>query len=441
MLNLLRSLSIDLSPLRRHRAFRLLFAGRAVSIFALSALSVTLSLQVFAMTGSSLHVALVNTALGVCAVLGALLGGVLADRFDRRRVIVISRGAAIVGFALLGLNASLPEPSLVAIYVLAAFDGAVGAVSAAAFGAAVPSVVPEAELPSTGAAMALSADLGSAVAPLLAGVLSAAAGPVAVYWSVVALSVLSWTFLVRVPPLPLPAGNEGATTAGESVGLLARARAGAREGLTGLREGVRFARGDRVVGGVLLIGFIQIFLASPYVLIPELVTEHWGGDDAAVGLMYAAPAIGALIAGLASGWIDRCRRLGMLMVLVFAACAVGVAGVGLAPVLWLAVVLMGLVGAGDVIGEILRFTVLSSRTPDALRGRISSLWQAQTTVGDALGGPLLSMGARYLGPAGAVAVGGGLAAILTLSLLWRRPELRRYTFDPASEPDAMETSA
>ncbi|HET8970785.1 MAG TPA: MFS transporter, partial [Candidatus Nanopelagicales bacterium] len=279
------SLTVDLTPLKVSRQLRLLLAGRAVSVFGIGMLMVVLTVQTWELTGSSLQVALINTVLGLSAVAGSLLGGVLADRYDRRRVILISRGLAVLGFAALTVNASLPEPSVAVLYVFAVWDGFTGSVGSTAFGAAVPSVVPPRLLPATGALTSLSLDVGSAVAPLVGGLIAGYAGMSWVYVTVTLVSVFSWLFLVRLDPL-LPGAADGDQDAqGHDQGQGSdherdhdheqghdhqQDRGGRlRAWWRGFREGLGFVRRERVVGAVILLGFVQIFFASPYVLIPE----------------------------------------------------------------------------------------------------------------------------------------------------------------------------
>ncbi|WP_318244116.1 MFS transporter, partial [Oerskovia rustica] len=159
------ALALDLSPLRASRSFRLLFAGRVVSLLGLGMLVVALPVQVYALTGTSLHVAGVNTTLGVAAFAGTLVAGVVADRTDRRRVILWSRSAAIMGFAALLVNSLAESPSVAAIYAVAAWDGLAGGFSVVALAAAVPSLVPRGQLPAVAALQAISLDLGAVVSP------------------------------------------------------------------------------------------------------------------------------------------------------------------------------------------------------------------------------------------------------------------------------------
>lgn len=423
---------LDLTPLRAHRQFRILWLGRVVSLFGLGMLTVMLSVQVYDLTGSSLHVALVNTVLGISTVLGSLAGGVLADRMDRRPVILISRALAVAGFVALAWNSLAATPHLAVLYAFAVWDGVTGAVGATAFGAAVPGSVPRELLPAAGTLMAISVDLGTAAAPLIGGVLAAHGGPAVVYAAVAVISTLSWIVLTRLGPLvPVPDHDAEPDAADQPVEPVAR---GVRGWVADLVEGVRFSRRDRVVGAVLLMGFLQIFFASPHVLIPEFVDTVLGGGPEVVGLMYSATSVGAMVATLASGWTERVRRIGLLVVGVYVASGLGIAVFGLVHQVALAVAVMALVGVGDVIGELLRFTVLAERTPDRLRGRVQSLWSAQATVGDSLGGPVLSLGARLVGVGPVIAIGGGIAAATTAALLFTHSDLRRLTRETAPPP-------
>jgi ENTS family enterobactin (siderophore) exporter len=437
---LLSALALDLTPLRASRSFRLLFAGRIVSLLGLGMLVVALPVQVYALTGSSLHVAGVNTTLGVTAFAGTLVAGVVADRTDRRRVILWSRSAAVLGFVALLVNSLAESPSVPAIYAIAAWDGLAGGFSVVALAAAVPSLVQRSQLPAVAALQAISLDLGAVVAPLVAGVAIAHGGSSLVFGAVVVASVVSLGFLVRLPSLP-PGGEGGAEDA--------EADQPAPDGAApvpgparrprpwdDMVEGLRFVATDRVVGGIILLGFVQILFASPHVLIPELVDKQLHAGPEVVGLLFSAPAVGALVATLTSGWTGRVRRTGRLLLIVFAASGAGVAMLGLSQSVVLAVVAMTLVGAGDVLGEILRFTLLYERTPDHLRGRVSALWTAQGTAGDALGGPLLTLIARALGAGGAVALGGALAAVATGLVALLVPGLCRAVTEPepSSEP-------
>ncbi len=413
--------ALDVSPLRENRSFRLLFVGRLVSLAGLGMLAVVFSWQIYQLTDSSVHVALVLTTLGIASFVGSLCGGVLADRGDRRRLIVLSRSAAVLGFVVLAVNASAPEPSLTVLYVVAAWDGLAGGFSATALAAAVPSVVATKDLPAVGTLMAISLDVGAVISPLVAGVLIGWGGFPLTYWVIVGVSALSLVFLFQLPPIIAQRDTHS------------NERHAVHGFIQDLREGFSFATRDKIVGGVLLLGFIQIVCASPYVLIPEFVSRDLGGSAFALSCVYAAPAAGALIATACSGWLGRVQRIGRLQFIVFTIACLCVAAFGLAPTVAFAVVAMALVGAMDVLAEVARFTVLSERTPDHLRGRVASMWTAQGTIGESLGGPALSLLAKPLGAAGAIVAGGVLGAILTLVVCFTHAPLRTLTRNVESD--------
>ncbi|MGP4980672.1 MFS transporter [Glutamicibacter arilaitensis] len=309
MIRWLRRHAIDLGPLRSSRAFALIFWGRLVSIAGIGVLGTAIPLQVYALTGSSVHVALVATVLGLAGFAGALSGGLLADRLDRRKIILAARGAAVAGFALLAVNAFAPEPMLAAFHLAAVVDGLAGGISATALSATVPRTVEPAQLPAASALMAISMDLGMVLTPALGGLLYAAAGPGWLYLWVIVASVASVALLWGLPELQ-PGGEVQADPQLRQAGLLPAIRHSCGQAWADTREGMAYVARDRVVGPIMLLGFIQLLCASPYVLIPEFAERQLGLGPEAAGLLYSAPAAGALLASLSSGWTGRVRPAG-----------------------------------------------------------------------------------------------------------------------------------
>src|SRR5690625_3527023 len=183
---------VDISPLRTSPEFRIIFVARLISIFGLGFAAVALPMQVYGLTGSSLLVATVHTTNAVSVLSGTLVGGMLADRGDRRRLIVIGRGAAVLAFGVLAANTLVPdEPWLWVIYVTAAFNGFFGSFSTVALQAAAPGFVPRDKLPAAGALLALNGRLGSVPAPALGGAVIASLGMGANYVLTAVLSLLT----------------------------------------------------------------------------------------------------------------------------------------------------------------------------------------------------------------------------------------------------------
>lgn len=447
MISWLRAQCLDLSPLRTSTSFTLLFWARVVSIAGIGVLAVALPLQIYAMTGSSVQVAMVNTVLGIAGLGGALGGGLVADRFDRRKVILAARCAAVLGFAILAVNAFMPQPHLGAFYLCAAIDGLAGGISATALAAAVPRTVEPDQLPAAAALMAISLDLGMVLSPALGGLLYALVGPGWLYLWVIAASVLSLALLWRLPGLEPGAQEPGEDEPARSdpqryIG--ASIVFSLRTAWSDTREGLAFVVRERTIGAVMLLGFIQLLCASPYVLIPEFAQRQLGMGPEAAGLLYSAPALGALAASLTSGWTGRVRRVGRVLGLVLVASSLGVIALGLSQSLSVALLAMALTGVGDVLAEIFRYGIIARQTPDRLLGRVSAAWSAQGTVGDTLGGPLLSLLARVAGPGGAIAVGGATAAVLSVLVLLGAKDLRGLETEshgPAEQVGSAQDSA
>lgn len=417
----LHHLVIDVAPLRSSRDFRFLFAARVVSLLGLGLSTVALPVQVYGLTGSSLQVAGVAAVLGGSALLATLAGGVLADRYDRRRLILLARGTAAGVFAVLALNAALPEPQLWVVYACAAVNGGT-AVSNAALTAATPALVGRERLVAAGALVALSVEIGAVVGPTLAGVVVAGPGLATGYALTSAASVVTVLLVARIRPLPPEPAGKGMAQVGR-----------------GVRDGAAFVVRDRTVGGLLLVDVFALVFALPYVLFPQLADEVFGGGPAVVGLLYSAPPAGALLAALVSGWTGHVRRAGRALVALVAVYAVAVLGFGacallvergaVAPVAGLVagVGALAVAGAARMSSDVLRRGLLQAHTPDHLQGRVSSAWLAQVMLSPTVGGVQAGLAARLLGPALGITVGAVVCLAGTAVAALALPAVRRAT--------------
>ena len=389
--------AIDLSPLRGSREFRYIFVARTVSIFGIGMILVAVPLQVYDMTGSTFAVGTAAVAVGAAVFVGTLFGGVLADRFDRRVVISIARSVAGVAFALLAVNAFVPTPQLWAIYVCGVIDGLAGGVSSTALMAVIPSLLPKAKMAAAGALMTVMADLGTVASPALGGLIIASSS-VGVAYTVAALSAVVTTYCIaRLPSLPPPVRNT-------------------ENPLRSVAGGFSYAAHDPVVGGTLLVGFCAMMLTGWNVLLPAFAREVLDAGPALTGLLYSAPAIGALAGSLTSGWTGTTRRSGLIVFASSIVAAAGLAGVGAAPLFLVA--FLGLVahGFGRVIGDILRYAIIQTQTPEEYRGRMAGVWGAQISTGVAVGALVAGVVGSLVGPQAAFLVY-GLAGVVVLGLL------------------------
>ncbi|MFD5922435.1 enterobactin transporter EntS [Kitasatospora sp. NPDC058201] len=418
----LRDLLIDTAPLRASRDFRAVFIARTVSLFGLGIATVALAAQVYDLSGSTLTVAAVSMVMSVSVLVGSLVGGVLADRTDRRRLIILARGAAALAFAGLAANAFLPEPSLWAIYLCIAWDGLASGVSVTALMAVAPTLVRRDQLPAAGALLSLTTEIGSVAAPFLGGVLLAASGPGTAFAVTAATTALTTLLVTRLRPLP-PVRHEADPDDGS----------GADDGspLVALRYAVK----HRVVGGLLLLGGATALFGVPVVLFPELVDTRFGGGELMLGLLYTAPAVGAVIASATSGWVGRSKRPGTVLIGSVLVTGLAVAGFGLSPSVVPAFLALAVAGAAGTVAAILDYALLQHHTPDRLRGRMVSVVTAEQTTGEIGGEAEVALLARWFNPGGAALLNGIVCALAAVVVALAVPGLRRATLPDDDEED------
>ncbi|MBF6329412.1 enterobactin transporter EntS [Nocardia transvalensis] len=386
-------LLIDVSPLRASREFRCAFAARLVSVLGIGLLMVALPVQVYRLTGSSLHVAGVTTVTAVALFAGSLFGGVIADRYDRRDVIQWSRSAAGFGFLVLGVNALLPHPMLPVIYAAGVIDGLAGGISGSALMALVPKLVGRDKVPAAGALTALTSDLGTMITPALAGLLIAKTGVAPAFFLAAAATVATVTLIRAIGPQPPPQRHTD-------------------HPLRALAIGIRFAVRHPVIRPALLTGLIAMLVSGPLVLLPALAEHELGAGTTALGLLYAAPGAGAVLGSLTSGWIGRTGHPGRALLISLALMPIGVIVAGVAP--HAALVFLGLAGFGlaRAVNMVLRYSVLQHNAPEELRGRVSGLLMVQAVTGTAIGSMVAGLAGQFFSPATALVVYGLSVLIL-----------------------------
>ncbi|MER7547048.1 enterobactin transporter EntS [Spirillospora sp. NPDC127506] len=415
---MLRRLAMDISPLRDSRPFRNVFIARTVSVFGIGMLAVALPVQVYDLTGSTVHVGGVSAAEGFALLAGFLWGGVLADKDDRRRLMLRARTAAGIGFVLLALNAFLPSPSLAALYVLAAWDGLMTGVSITALLAATPALVAADKLVAAGALNALTVRLGSMASPALGGVVVSAFG-VGWNYAAAAAGTLGTIGLLTTLPVLKPETAEAPGNPLKAIG-----------------DGFRFVASHRVVGSLMLLGLLFMVAGGIPVLMPAFAERSLDGGATTVGLLFAAPACGAVLASVTSGWAGSARAPGLALLVASVTGFAALACLGLARHPALAVAILFAYGFVQSIEEILRYGLIQSHTPDSHLGRVNALWAAQETGGGAVGS--LGAGAlgRYLAPGPAIVLYGTVSAVLALALALTLTGLRTATMRPEPEPEA-----
>ncbi|MET9726654.1 enterobactin transporter EntS [Streptomyces zaomyceticus] len=419
-------LLIDIGPLRTSRDFRAIFIARVVSLFGLGMATVALSAQVYGLTRSTFGVAVSSMIMSVTVLAGSLWGGWMADRTDRRTLILWARASAALAFAGLAVNAFLPEPHLWAIYLCVAWDGMATGVSVTALMAVAPTLVRPDQLPAAGALISLTGEIGSVTAPFIGGLLLALSGPGPVFAFTAVTTGITTLLLLRLRPLPpFRDDDEDETDGTEDSGSPLAA--------------FRFAVRNRVVGGLVALGGVTALFNLPVVLFPELVYTRLGGGEVMLGLLYTAPAVGAIAVSATSGWITRAARPGRLLLGAAFTGGLATVGFGLSGDVSVAFVMLAVGGAAGTVYEILEYALVQHNTPDRLRGRIVSVITAQGTTGDVVGDVEVALVARWFSPAGAALVNGAVCAVAAVVVALAVPGLRKATL-PREDPDNTSAS-
>ena len=429
-----RSVLIDITPLRESAPFRRIFIARLISLIGIGLLLVSVPVQMFDLTGSSAQVGAATAVTGVSTFVGMLLGGGLADRFDRKWLILVGRAGAALAFVGLAANAFGvfgEPPSVAALYVLAGIDGLIGSLSVAALMAAVPTIIPRHLLVAVGALNSLTVRIGSAISPAIAGLIIAGAGVEWAYTVAACIATLTVVILLGLPSLPPSAPVVGDTPT-EPDSQSDSPQPGSQQQAAN-QSVVRFILTQPVVGGVIVAGMLAMLGAGVVALIPGLVAERFDGDARATGLLYAAVAAGAMVAALTSGWLARVPRPGLLLMAALSTAFVIQILFGLAPVVWLALVLLAVVGFIEAIQEVLRYSLIQHHTPGQLLGRVNGIWMAQEVSGVTVGALVAGMlGSIWSASDAIVYYGIGLLVLSLLAALSLR-SLMAVRGEPVSE--------
>ncbi|QTI67128.1 MFS transporter [Gordonia polyisoprenivorans] len=411
-----RAVLIDITPLRVSVPFRRIFVARLISLVGIGMLLVSVPVQVYDLTGSSMQVGAATAVTGLATFLGMPLGGVLADRFDRRSLILIGRSAAALAFVGLAANAFGvfgESAALPVLYALAVTDGLIGALSIAALMAAIPTLIDRRHLPSVGALGAFSVRLGSAVSPGVAGFIIGAAG---VQWAYVTAAVLATAavlILLGLPSLPPDAaifGDRSERAHDEPADRTPDDPTTAEPAPTTTPSLWRFLRTQRVITAVMAVGTLAMFAPGIVALLPALVAQRFDGNASITGLLFAAVATGAMLGAITSGWLGGLRRPGVVLLAALTLTFVIMIAFGLAPYAWLMLGLLVVVGYFESIQEVLRYTLIQQHTPGPLLGRVNGIWMAQEVGG-------VTVGSLVAGAYGAIWVASDAVIYFGLTLL------------------------
>ena len=400
----MRSFLPDIGPLRS-REFRLIYIGQFVSTFGSAMTYVALPFQMYALTRSPFAVGMIGVVEFVPMLGMALIGGALADHFDRRRLIGFVEAAMALCCAGLAWNASLRAPHVGALWIIAALLAALGALHRPAMEALMQQVLPTDDVMAAGALNSIRGNFAFIIGPGLAGVIAATGGANAAFAVDGFSYVVSIAAILMMRPVARMSLGDGGIT--WSVVL----------------EGWRYARGRQDLLGTYLIDINATFFGMPNALFPAMA-EQWGA--ASVGLLYAAPPLGAMAAAITSRWASRVQRHGLAITWAAALWGIAIAAFGLARPLWLALLFLAAAGAADMISGIFRMAIWNQTIPTSIRGRTAAIEMVSYHTGPSLGNAEAGFAARLFGVRTSVVSGGVLCVAGSLLLAMILPKFIGY---------------
>ncbi|MEM9014195.1 MAG: MFS transporter [Pseudomonadota bacterium] len=421
---------LKLPPLQifRHQAYRHYWIGRQLVSFARQMTAVAIGWQVYdlaretrSIEESAFLLGMVGLAQFLPVLTLSLVGGQAADRFNRKWILIIANAVRVFAIAgLIAVSAMETARALPLIFVIAALMGLVNAFVPAASNALYPRLVPRDELAQAIAWNSLGYQTAAILGPAAGGFLYIG-GPQLVYGAataITALAVISFLFARTPEHIPLKSAN----------------------GASMIWEGLKYVRSNQIVLGAISLDLVVVFFGGVTALLPVFARDILYVGAEGLGFLRAAPALGAV---LVAAWLagrPLSRKVGPWMLVAVVVYGVAMLGFAVSTIFWASMVALAITGAADMISVYVRQSLIQFATPDAMRGRVSSVSFIFISASNELGEFESGVAARFLGPVGAVLLGGVVAITMAVAWIGLFPRLARADkFEDASVDDNTRT--
>lgn len=423
-----RSVFVDISPLRASPLFARLWLGNAIAGTGSQITIVAVGLQVYDITHSTLAVSFVALVALVPMVVVGIYGGMLADVFDRRLIATIAAVVAWCSTAGICAMAWAQFDVVWLLYILTMINTVAATVLQSTRSAILPKLIGIELLPAASALNGLVFGIEVTVGPAIAGVLVAAFGFGPTYSIDVITFSAAFLGILSLPRM-LPEGDAG------------------RPGLESLKEGLRFLRSAPNIRMSFIVDIFAMTFGQPRVLFPAVGAVLLGGGAVTVGVLTAAYAVGGILSSLFSGSLGHVRLQGRAVGRAVGVYGVAIAAFGAVLAVWglghvgepapswthvdatgllLASLALVVAGGSDNVSAIFRSTILNAAAPDAMRGRIQSVFTVVVTggprIGDLYVGILSTFTALWFPPL----LGGVLITVIVVTLVRLQPTFRHY---------------
>jgi hypothetical protein len=394
-------MAVNTEPLRKSRDFRLLWTGEMISQVGSQITIVALFVQVYELTKSPAAVGLVGLVQLGPMIVVALGFGPQIDIRDRRRIILGAQLGLMFASSLLLVGARIGDPPLVLLYVAAALNAALMSITMPTRAAMTPNLVGPALMAPAAALNQVMWNGAGLIGPAFGGLIVGRFGLTWAYGIDVATYVVAFVFALMLRPQP-PIRDPNQEI---------------ESGWTAVLAGVRFLKGRHILQSTLTIDIVAMVFGMPRVLFPVLALGQFHRGPEAVGLMFAAPALGAFLAAVSSGWVARVQRMGLAIIFSVLAWGAAITAFGLvASRFWLALAFLAVAGGADVISAVFRSTIQQLTVPDDLRGRMAALNIFVVAGGPRLGDVEAGVVASVFSPQVSV-VSGGLLCIAGVGVI------------------------
>lgn len=399
---------IDLSPFR-HKNFRRLFLGQLISAFGTQMTAVVVPFQVFFITQSSFYTGLISGVEFIFIFISSLLGGVLADRFEKRNILIWAEiGLSIVPLAL-AANSFSDSPNLGVIFVLAAIASFLGGIHRPALEALTPRLVSKDEISKVSALAPMRHILTTILSPMIGGFAMVTIGAFYTYIFDAVSFFISLLFLLGVNYKKLTIQEiepQNKSILGEII------------------EGYRYIKSRKEIFGSYVSDFIVMVFCNPVALYPALAIAF--KEENSVGMLYAFPSLGAFLMTLTSRWTLSCRRYGVFIISAAALWSLSLAFTGLAPTFNLILLTLLCAGFFDMISGVFRMSLWNETIPEYIRGRIAGFEMLSYMSGPLLGNALLGFLADEIGIQTALFWGAMCSLSLLILFNFYVPSLWKY---------------
>jgi len=392
----------------RHRDFRVFWTGSFLSSIGTQFTTVAMAWQIYELTNSPLQIGLLGLARALPQIFLLLVGGLLADAMDRRKLMMCTQIGLFCVSTTLALLTFFGKASPQMLYVATVLLAIFTSLEQPSRQSLIPSLVPRAHLAQALALQGTQRYVPIIAGPSLAGVLLAFSGPAACY----AVDACSWLAMLAALLLLRTNITEGGGWKTVS--------------LRSLREGMQFVWSHGVIFPLMLLDFSATFFGNARGLFPIFARDILLVGPKGLGLLYASRAVGSLLAAFGMTLFGPVKRAGRWIFLGIGVYGLSTVFFAQSQIFWISVLMLMLTGAGDTVSSILRSTINQLSTPDALRGRMSSINSIFTSNGPQLGQFESGLVAAWLG-AQASALTGGLATLLVLAAVAAAfPVVRRF---------------